>query len=170
MEHMAKHRERHNTSSRGNAGGTARRGRRAFEELVGLIGLPATLELVRERGGTTFTVPLGMTYRGQEQREKLVQLIGREQTTRLIRRYGGTSLYIPTCRQAVVDRRDVKINRERDELARQGLSERALVRELATRHGLSDRQIWRILKRVLPVSSGKAPVAERTGSRFGAAC
>lgn len=169
MEHMAKHRERQSTSSRGCAG-TTRKGSRAFEELVGLIGLPATLELVREKGGTTFTVPLGMTYRGQEQREKLVQLIGREQTTTLIGHYGGTSLYVPLCRQIVVDKRDVKINRERDELARQGLSERALVRELATRHGLSDRQIWRILKRVLPASSGKGPVAERMVSSLGAGC
>lgn len=38
------------------------------------------------------------------------------------------------------------INAERDELARKGLSERALVARLATLHGLSERQVWRILK------------------------
>lgn len=73
-----------------------------------------------------------------------MQIIGREQATKLIGRYGGTTLYIPTCRQAFVDTRDRNINLERDELAREGLSERALVSVLAVRHGLSDRQIWRI--------------------------
>ena len=84
-----------------------------------LIGLPATLELIRAKGGTALRVPLGMTLR-QELRENLVQIVGREQATRLIGRYGGTTLYVPSCRQAFVDTRDEKINRERDELARKG--------------------------------------------------
>ena len=50
-----------------------------------------------------------------------------------------------------MDTRDRNINLERDELAREGLSERALVSVLAVRHGLSDRQIWRILKKSGPV-------------------
>ena len=107
----------------------------------------------------------------QEQREKLVQIIGREQATKLIGRYGGTTLYIPTCRQAFVDTRDRNINLERDELAREGLSERALVSVLAVRHGLSDRQIWRILKKSGPVRPDMAAcAAARSVSRSSARC
>ena len=109
-----------------------------MNELVELIGLPAAIELIRAKGGTSFSVPLGITLRGQEQREKLVQIIGREQATKLIGRYGGTTLYIPTCRQAFVDTRDRNINLERDELAREGLSERALVSVLAVRLRCAD--------------------------------
>ena len=159
MEHMAKNRERRSARGQG------------VNELVELIGLPAAIELIRAKGGTSFSVPLGITLRGQEQREKLVQIIGREQATKLIGRYGGTTLYIPTCRQAFVDTRDRNINLERDELAREGLSERALVSVLAVRHGLSDRQIWRILKKSGPVRPDMAAcAAARRVSRSSARC
>ena len=170
MEHMAKNRERRSASSEMFPGQARTRGQ-GVNELVELIGLPAAIELIRAKGGTSFSVPLGITLRGQEQREKLVQIIGREQATKLIGRYGGTTLYIPTCRQAFVDTRDRNINLERDELAREGLSERALVSVLAVRHGLSDRQIWRILKKSGPVRPDMAacPAARRI-SRSSARC
>ena len=142
MEHTAKNRERDASSEM--ASGRARKRRQGMDELVELIGLPAAIELIRAKGGTSFSVPLGITLRGQEQREKLVQIIGREQAAKLIGRYGGTTLYIPTCRQAFVDTRDRDINLERDELAREGLS---------------DRQIWRILKKPGPVRPDMAACA-----------
>ena len=95
MEHMAKNRERRSASSEMFSGQARTRGQ-GVNELVELIGLPAAIELIRAKGGTSFSVPLGITLRGQEQREKLVQIIGREQATKLIGRYGGTTLYIPT--------------------------------------------------------------------------
>ena len=157
MEHMAKNRERRSASSEMFPGQARTRGQ-GVNELVELIGLPAAIELIRAK-------------RGQEQREKLVQIIGREQATKLIGRYGGTTLYIPTCRQAFVDTRDRNINLERDELAREGLSERALVSVLAVRHGLSDRQIWRILKKSGPVRPDMAAcAAARRISRSSARC
>ena len=161
MEHMAKNRERRSASSEMFSGQARTRGQ-GVNELVELIGLPAAIELIRAKGGTSFSVPLGITLRGQEQREKLVQIIGRD---------GGTTLYIPTCRQAFVDTRDRNINLERDELAREGLSERALVSVLAVRHGLSDRQIWRILKKSGPVRPDMAAcAAARRVSRSSARC
>ena len=157
MEHMAKNRERRSASSEMFPGQARTRGQ-GVNELVELIGLPAAIELIRAKGGTSFSVPLGITLRGQEQREKLVQIIGREQA-------------IPTCRQAFVDTRDRNINLERDELAREGLSERALVSVLAVRHGLSDRQIWRILKKSGPVRPDMAAcAAARRISRSSARC
>ena len=76
MEHTAKNRERDASSEM--ASGRARKRRQGMDELVELIGLPAAIELIRAKGGTSFSVPLGITLRGQEQREKLVQIIGRE--------------------------------------------------------------------------------------------
>lgn len=160
MEQSVANRERRSASSGAVFGQVRDKARgEGVNELVELIGLPATLELIRAKGGTSLAVPLGITRRGQDQREKLVQIVGREQATRLIGRYGGTTLYVPTCRQAFVDTRDDDINRERDELARKGFSERALVAVLALRHGLSDRQIWRILKKSGPVHPDMAACA-----------
>ena len=120
MEHTAKNRERDASSEM--ASGRARKRRQGMDELVELIGRSSRhaprRAFIRAKGGTSFSVPLGITLRGQEQREKLVQIIGREQAAKLIGRYGGTTLYIPTCRQAFVDTRDRDINLERDELAR----------------------------------------------------
>ena len=142
MEHMAKNRERRSASSEMFPGQALTRGQ-GVNEFVELIGLPAAIELIRAKGGTSFSVPLGITLRGQEQREKLVQIIGREQATKLIGRYGGTTLY----------------------------SERALVSVLAVRHGLSDRQIWRILKKSGPVRPDMAAcAAARRVSRSSARC
>lgn len=90
-----------------------------------------------------------------------MQIIGREQATKLIGRYGGTTLYIPTCRQAFVDTRDRNINLERDELAREGLSERALVSVLAVRHGLSDRPDLAHFEEVRPGEAGYGGLRRR---------
>lgn len=54
-------------------------------------------------------------------------------------------IFGPGACAGVFDKKEC-VNTERDELARKGLSERALVARLATLHGLSERQVWRILK------------------------
>ena len=127
-----------------------------MNRIIGLIGSSAAIELIRAKGGTSFSVPIGVTKRGQENREKLAQIVGADEATKLMGRYGGKTLYVPTCHQAFVDTRNRKINIERDELAKEGLSERALVAILARRHGLSDRQIWRILKMPMTQDSWEA--------------
>lgn len=135
--------------------GTSRKGL-VVKELLDLLGEEGLNKLVQERGGTSFRVPLGMTQRGRAQTEALAAILGDEGVRRLVGRFGGAMLYVPGFRQARVDRRDQCINRQRDELAREGVGERELVRLLALRHELSDRQIWRILKKtvVIPEHSG----------------
>lgn len=115
-------------------------------EFIQLIGHDATIEFIRAKGGTSFYFPLGITCNSQKRREELENIVGEEQSNKLINRYGGTMLYIPTCCQSVREERNRSINSERDILAQEGLSERALVSILAVRHGISDRQVWRILK------------------------
>ena len=58
MEHTAKNRERDASSEM--ASGRARKRRQGMDELVELIGLPAAIELIRAKGGTSFSVPLGI--------------------------------------------------------------------------------------------------------------
>lgn len=171
MEHLDITRDwRSSSAETPEKGDGMRASKQGIAELVELIGLAATLELIRAKGGTSLRIPLGITAHGREEREKLVDIVGREEATRLIGRYGGTVLYVPSCRQAFVDTRDQAINRERDELARKGLTERALVSVLALRHGLSDRQVWRILKKTGPVNpdlSACAAVRHRLSSSSG---
>ena len=92
MEHMAKNRERRSASSEMFSGQARTRGQ-GVNELVELIGLPAAIELIRAKGGTSFSVPLGITLRGQEQREKLVQIIGRD---RALRRHDAVYPHLPS--------------------------------------------------------------------------
>lgn len=75
-------------------------------------------------------------------------MIGEDAAKALCREYAGTNLYIPTCRQAAADERDAAIIKDRDAMAHAGLSEREIVAGLALKYGLSDRHVWRILKRM----------------------
>ena len=50
--------------------------------------------------------------------------------------------------QAAADERDAALIRDRDAMARAGLSEREIVTGLALKYHLSDRHVWRVLHRV----------------------
>ena len=68
MEHTAKNLERDASSAM--ASGRARKRRQCMDELVGLLGARAAMERIRAKGGTSFSVPLGITLRGQGEREE----------------------------------------------------------------------------------------------------
>ena len=53
-----------------------------------------------------------------------------------------------------MDARDAEIIAVRDGLAKNGVTEREIVEKLARKYKLSDRQIWRILKRALCHTAG----------------
>lgn len=125
-------------------------------DMADRLGWPATIELVKRFGGTTLTIPMRATSAGQARYGRLVSLLGRELASALCSAYPATDLYIPNCSRAAADERDAALNRDRNELAKQHFSEREIVSTLALRYKLSDRQVWRILKKpVCPVSSGK---------------
>ena len=77
-----------------------------------------------------------------------VTVPGEDAAKALCREYAGTNLYVPTCRQAAADERDAALIRDRDAMARAGLSEREIVTGLALKYHLSDRHVWRVLHRV----------------------
>lgn len=63
-----------------------------IKEMVGVIGLPATLSIVNERGGIRLSIPT----KSQPQ-HWLHALIGPEALTALVNYYGGEEIDIPRC-------------------------------------------------------------------------
>lgn len=116
-----------------------------LQDMAGRFGMPLVRLLIERFGGAVLSVP--SKSREAALSKELEPLVGPDGLSEFLHEYGGTKIYIPTLCREKVRARDAAINAERDELARKGLSERALVAALAARHGLSHRQVWRILKK-----------------------
>lgn len=126
-----------------------------LRDMAGRFGMPFVRRLVGRFGGATLSIPVKS--REAALSRELGRWLGPDGLSRFLHHYGGTKLYVPTLRREKVRARDAAINAERDDLDRRGLSERALVAVLAVRHGLSDRQVWRILKKPrIPACEGAA--------------
>ena len=121
----------------------------SLRDMTDRLGLPVVSYLVEKLGGT-----------GEARYRRLAEIIGKDIATALCREYAGVSLYIPNCRAAVMDARDAEIIAVRDKLAKSGVTEREIVERLARRYRLSDRQVWRILKK-LPCQTASAPLFGR---------
>ena len=113
------------------------------------LGMPFVFRLVENFGGTTVAIPSGSA--GKKQYRRLCAALGDESASALCREFARRAIYI---KKAMLDKRNSSLNMERDELTGKGHSERALVAILARRYGLSERQIWRILKQ--PRTPGEA--------------
>lgn len=132
----------------------------SLRDMTDRLGLPVVSYLVEKLGGTTIPVPMRATVTGEARYRRLAEIIGNDIATALCREYAGVSLYIPNCRAAVMDARDAEIIAVRDELAKSGVTEREIVERLARRYKLSDRQVWRILKRI-PCQTANVPLFGR---------
>ena len=115
------------------------------QTLVVVIGLRATMDLVRLAGGTTIAVSKRETRQGEAQYEAMAELVGAEAAADLVRHFGGEPLYVPQCRAALAEFEYRKIRAAFDQLTREISATRA-VAVLALRHEYSDRHIWNILK------------------------
>lgn len=129
----------------------------SLRDMADRLGLPVVSYLVEKLGGTTIPVPLRATATGEARYRRLCEIIGKDIAAALCREYGGVSLYVPNCRAAIMDARDAEMIAARDKLAKQGVNEREIVEKLARRYRLSDRQVWRILKRI-PCQTASAPL------------
>lgn len=127
------------------------------QQLARLLGVTVMLNLVEHFGGLTLRIPYGETPQGRAMLADLARRVGEDAAQALAREYAGTRLYVPNCRQALVQVRDRAMLRDRARLAAEGLSERAVVQCLALRYGLSDRYVWRLLKK--PPPEKPAPTA-----------
>lgn len=100
--------------------------------LSATIGLPATLSLLRVRGGTPFAVP-----KYAERSDVLANIMSIESAQALCAEYGGKILSLPKLDKALMQLRNRAIHR--DSTAGDSLS------ALARRYSLTTRQISNIL-------------------------
>lgn len=104
-------------------------------ELVGVIGLPATLRLVEARGGTRFYVPAKAS-----PDHWLTSLIGLEALQALVRARAADMVEL--------DRADAAMRAARDRIMREAhASGSASTSMLALQYGLTQRQVFNILAR-----------------------
>lgn len=107
----------------------------SLDQVVVAIGESATLALVEAFGGTTQRLPAMSNIASHH----FVAVIGEVLLTGLVKTIGSARfIYIPKCVDGMRKRRDQAI--VRDYLNGVG------VEELARKHYLSDRHVWRILK------------------------
>lgn len=119
----------------------------AVQFLINLIGEEGTFSLIQHYGGSTLRIPRGDTIVGRTKIDLLAQKIGKQEIQNIVQIFGGTCIYIPNCKKLLTAKQHAKIIQDRDKLAAKGISERQLVSDLARRYKLSDRHIWRILKK-----------------------
>ena len=118
------------------------------QTLAELIGLPATLKLVSELGGRTWSCGKGPRTPRENAPDSLAQLIGPHEAELLARHFAGDAdVHIPLCKVALRELRDREIRAEFDSLTiGQQRSARQAVAELAGRYGIASRHVWRLLK------------------------
>jgi len=107
-------------------------------ELVEVIGIDATIDLVKMFGGDDLKIP-EVVNGTSRMWEILVETVGPAAAEKLVRRYAGTPIYIPTCRIALISHRDRSIIERFDA----GEDFDKLRRE----HKITRRHLYRILKK-----------------------
>lgn len=129
----------------------------AVQAIARLIGLPATLKLVEDFGGLTLYLPVGAREAGRQMLADLARRIGPEAAQILARHYAVTPLYVPNCKPVLLRARDAALLKDRQQLARQGLTERRIVQCLALRYHITERHVWSIFKKPPPPDPAKQP-------------
>jgi uncharacterized protein (DUF433 family) len=109
----------------------------SLEEIIEAIGEADTLKLVETIGGTSPRLP---ALRNISEDHAIAKIIGVEKLKKLVSDVGGSRyVYFPKCADGIRRKRDQEIVRR----YQSGES----VDRLALEYGLSDRQIWNILKK-----------------------
>lgn len=122
--------------------------------LVSLIGLRNTVKLVETLGGTSFPVALRKNRQGEIRYEMLAEVVGVDAANILTRHFGNDMLYIPLCKTALRELFYREVRAEFDRIT-QEFSALHAVATLASKYRMSDRQIWRVLKK--QDDAGNAP-------------
>jgi Mor family transcriptional regulator len=134
----------------------------SLQTLIRVIGMPTALLLVKRCPGTTVDVPKRQSRLGEIGYEKLSELVGAEVVDRMVQHFGGDRLYIPKCNQAMREQIARAIRREFDQMTARECCATQAVSRLAVRYLLSDRHIWRVLKRTdkMPQEADSKPVKQ----------
>ena len=108
---------------------------RLLQDFERLIGLPATLDLVRAYGGLRIYIPTPERVSPDHQ---LAKVIGVDHLMALAKVYGGEDHFaLPKAERAILAVRNARIAHD--------YGHNKTVRELAREHGLHERQIERIV-------------------------
>ncbi|HCL4135763.1 TPA: hypothetical protein N2C26_000211 [Pseudomonas aeruginosa] len=116
-------------------------------DMAGRIGLPATLVVVEQLGGTSWRIAEGRARRGEARRAALAELVGSDIEEQLHTHYRGEEIYVARCHKALVRWRDLEIVERFEQGLRDGQTARSLLSDLARKYNLSDRWIWEIVNR-----------------------
>lgn len=128
------------------------------QRIAEVVGLPATMKLVAELGGTSWFFAQGVGRNGQARVAALAEIVGEEAAEKL-GRYASERerIYIAKCDAALIALRDAEIHSQFEQATREGVSANTIVNELARTYQLSDRHVWRILKRLPELAAPSTP-------------
>ena len=115
--------------------------------LMTIIGLPGTLALVRHMGGTTYPLRQGRTHGSTCRLAYLEEIVGGAAMAKMVEAMAPCDLFVPRCGMALLELHDRDIRRRFDVQTAKGMPAYEAVNDLALAHGLTDRHVWRILKK-----------------------
>ena len=114
------------------------------QKLIALIGLPLTLRLVMEFGGTTINL-----YNSENSLEGMGAIIGRQAAEKMLKFFGNDPFTVPLCTSALRTLRNKRVLAEFDRITLvEKRSARQAVQQITRLFtpGIHERTIWRILK------------------------
>ncbi len=118
------------------------------KDLANHIGIYEAFNIAKTMGGTSTYIP---KHENGDAAKNLITKIGSTELVRaLINAYGGEVLYIPSCSAAERELRNIEIHHAAAAGISAGRAMNNIVNELALIHLVSDRHIWRILKKLPP--------------------
>lgn len=116
------------------------------ESVLGMIeavGFVNTEKIIAQFGGSTFKFSDGEVYF-----PKLKELIGPESAVKLRQYFMGEDTYIPRCESALRILRNARLQADLDFMTEvEKKSIRTALLELCPKYSISDRQVWKILKK-----------------------
>ncbi|WP_370607957.1 Mor transcription activator family protein [Citrobacter meridianamericanus] len=110
-----------------------------------LIGFPATVELIKALGGTTFPVGKGIRSMGASRARLLKDTVGENNASILVKHFGGETLYLPRCDRALRELRNRAFLTEFEAMRDTGVPSPRAMTELCPKYGFSDRFAWGLL-------------------------
>lgn len=116
--------------------------------IITVIGLTETLELVRNLKGTTYPLREGRTRNSEARLAYLEEIIGGQALEKLVIAMAPCDLFIPRCERAIMELRDRMIRRQFEEQLAAGAPAYEAANDLALAYNMTDRQIWRIVKKI----------------------
>lgn len=120
-------------------------------DIADLIGFPATEQLIRSIGGTTFA--FGQGVKETPRLHVLFGAIGQPKTYKLLSVFGGTEEYIPRCDKALRLLRNARFKTDYVRMRTEGSSGKMAMMALCPQYGISDRTGWDIIRHMTdPVS------------------